>query len=113
MLKVIANKLKTKDINIAEDVYIRLSFTTRLGEIDPENENNVLAWIQHKAWTKASFDIDGLSAPSFTVDGISSEIIESIDKTLSYGWLEFNQLYKQYLIDTLGLIDSDITIVSL
>jgi len=113
MLKVKANKLKTNGILITELTYIRISFTTRYGEVDPNNEDNVLAWIQYRAWTKSSFDESGLSAPMFTIDGINDEIVKSINKTESYGWVEFNQLFKQYMIDTLGLVESDFEIVGL
>ena len=64
MLKIQANKLKTQGINITEEVYIRVAFTTRFGEQDINNPNNVLSWLQYKAFVNIddikNIDIDGL-----------------------------------------------------
>jgi hypothetical protein len=112
MLLIKENKLKTSGILITDKVYVRVAFTTRFGEnSDTQPETHVKSWIQYKAWGKTIFDEQSINAPTFVIDNLQSEIIVDLDKTLNYGWIEFNQIFKQYMIDTLGLTSDDITIV--
>jgi len=115
MLVIKENKIKTASgVLITEEVYMRIAFTTRFGEnSDTQPATHVKAWLQYTAYTKTKFLKSGINAPYLTIEGLISEIIVDIIKTENYGWIEFNEIFKKYIIDTLCLTIEDISIIPL
>lgn len=108
MLKISRNTVKVLGINVAEEIYLRNSFTTREGE--PATSETIYAWLGYKAYTVSGYKSETEHIPTFAIDNLPSEIRVEVYKNYKYGWRDYNELFVAELLK-IGIPAESISIV--
>jgi hypothetical protein len=114
--------LKISGVNITEIVYIRTIQSTGVGVKNKEIPQNINLSLQGICYLKSEWDIaynetgDGTNANKISIDGIKytfSTTMPEEDAITGVNFAYFNEMYKQIMIETLGLKGDDISIIGI
>jgi len=113
MLIIKANTITSNGNIVTSDICIRTTQDTRLGETDPTDQTQMLLWMGYKSWNYDLYQKKGMDAISMPIDGISpfQTSMSKSDAANGVNYEYFNSIFKQHLIDSLDLQESDISIV--
>jgi len=127
MIKIASNKIKTSDVLIPEEVYVRTMQDSREGEVETLDSIPCLRFFyDYRAYLKSKWDEKiaegkkGIEANTITVDSLDRGNIVLIpvlkpivSANLAELSLFFNREYKDHLKTCLGILEEDITIIQM